>query len=115
MNAHSMFHLAFTKIVEVWRPLAILLQIFRDMFGEKNMTGIAAIHHPLRDVNASAGDIGLLVQISDCIYWTAVDSHPDAQLWAAFERLRDLHCAQGWRFRTSAKDECAAIARGQAK
>ena len=44
-------------------PLRVVLQVVGDTFGNKDVSGIAAIHHPLRDVDAGAGDIGLLVQI----------------------------------------------------
>jgi hypothetical protein len=29
-----------------------MFQIFGDMFGEQNVSGVAAIHYPLRDVNS---------------------------------------------------------------
>ena len=35
------------------------------MLGKKNVPGIAAIHHPLRDVDPGAGEIGPLVHIDD--------------------------------------------------
>ena len=72
-------------------PTRIVFQIFRNMSGEENVAGIAAIHHPLRDVDPRACDVRLFVQISDFIDRTAVNAHPDAKLGIALERLSDLH------------------------
>ena len=40
------------------------------------MSGIAAIQHPLRDVESRACHVRLVVNIPDWIDWTAVHSHP---------------------------------------
>ena len=40
------------------------------------MTCVAAIHHPLRKVDARTGDIGAAVQIGYFIYRAAMNSHP---------------------------------------
>ena len=75
-----MFYFAFAEIVQVAAPPRIMFQVIRHVFGEKNVTGIAAIHHPLRHVDASAGDIGLFVQVGDFVDWTAMNSHSDSKL-----------------------------------
>ena len=36
-------------------PLAILFEVVSDVLRQKNVAGVAAIHHSLRHVNASAG------------------------------------------------------------
>ena len=46
---------------EVLRPLAVSREILRRALRDEDVAGIAAIHHALGDVDASAGDIGLLV------------------------------------------------------
>jgi hypothetical protein len=81
-----------------------VFEVFRNMAGKKNVTCVTAIHHSLRDVNSRAGDIGLLIKIADFIDRTAVNAHAHAQLGMAFQRLRNLHRAQDWRFSTVAKD-----------
>ena len=80
------------------------------MSRNKNVSGVAAIHHPLRDVNACAGDIGLLIEVSDFVDRAAVDSHADAQLGMAFQCFADLERAQNRRFRAGAKHQGATIA-----
>ena len=44
------------------------------------MTGVAAIHDALGDVDPSAGNIRLLVQIGDFVNRTTMDAHADPDL-----------------------------------
>jgi hypothetical protein len=44
-----------------------------------------------------------------------MNAHADVQFGMAFQRLRNFHCAQDWRFRTVAKDERAAVSCRQTK
>jgi hypothetical protein len=46
------------------------------VFGQKNVPGVAAIHHSLRNVEPSAREIGPFVYIDHPANWPAVDSHP---------------------------------------
>src|SRR5713226_5731372 len=91
-----------------WRPY--LHEIVCHAPREKNMSGISAIHHSLRDVNARTRDVRLVVQVGDFIYRAAVNSHADVKLWLFLELLADFQRAQNWRFRTVAKNERATIA-----
>jgi len=38
------------------------------VLGKQNVSGVATIHHPLGEVDASAGHIGLFVQVADFIH-----------------------------------------------
>ena len=75
----TVFYFAFTKFVQKRTPSRVLLQIVGDTFRKKNVTSIAAIHHSLRHIDASAGDIGLLVQIGDFVDGAAMNAHADAK------------------------------------
>ena len=46
------------KIMQQRPPMFVFFQIFGDVFGDKNVSGVAAIHHPLRHVKAGTGEIG---------------------------------------------------------
>ena len=94
MDADAVFHFTLAEIVQVRLPLPILLQIFRDMPGEKNVARIAAIHDPLCDVDAGARDVRLFVQIRDFVDRTAVNSHADPKFGMLLELLTDFHSAQ---------------------
>ena len=54
----------------------MLFQIFRHMFGDEDVTGIATIHHPLRDVNPSTSNVCPIIDIGNLIDWAAMHSHP---------------------------------------
>ena len=61
MQSNAVLHFAFTKVMENCAPLWVLPQIIGNALGQENVPCVAAIHHSLRDVDASAGDGGLLV------------------------------------------------------
>src|SRR6266480_5186972 len=105
-----MFHFDRSKIVKKRLPKAIMFQIIRDMPGEQNVSGITAIHYPLGKVNTRASDVGLLVQISDFIHRTAVNSHSHLKFGMAFEFLANLKRAENRRFRTGAENKRATVA-----
>ena len=46
------------------------------MFGKQNTSRIAARHDPLRHVNSSSGEIGLIIHICDGIDWPTMDADP---------------------------------------
>ena len=96
--------------MQIAAPLRVLLQVVGDAFGKKNVTGISAIHYSLGDVYSCAGDVGLLVQVSDFIDGAAMNTHAHAQSRIAFQRLANLQGAQHRRFRTVAKNERSSIA-----
>ena len=76
----AVFHLAFAKIMEMRPPVFVLLEVFRHTLGEQDVPGIAAIHHPLRHVDAGAGDIGALVYIHYPADRAAVHAHAHLQI-----------------------------------
>ena len=76
----SVFHLAFAKLMEMWPPVFELLEVFRDPLGEQNVAGVAAIHHPLRHVDAGAGDIGAAIYIHYPADRAAVHAHAHPQI-----------------------------------
>ena len=84
-------------------PLFVLFEILGYMLGKENVAGVAAIHYPLRDVEASARKIGPFVYIRNGADWPAVDSHPKLQARMLLERAADLHGALRGCFRTRVK------------
>ena len=56
-------------------PVSIVLQVFREMLGEENMSRIAPTHDALRHINSSSSEIGLIVHIRDWIDRAAVNAH----------------------------------------
>src|SRR5437764_8367794 len=80
------------------------------MLGEKNVTGVAAIHYPLGYIDSSAGEISPFVYIYHPAHWSAVDSHPKLQARMFLEHAADLHRALRRGFRAGIKDQCHPVA-----
>src|SRR4030095_13535641 len=51
-NTDAVFDRHFAQFMQVWAPAFVVFQILRHMFAQENVTGIAAIHHPLRNVDS---------------------------------------------------------------
>ena len=61
MQPFAMFPFTFAEIMQTRLPLIILLEVFRGMFRHQNVTSVSAIHDSLCDIDAGAGNVGLLV------------------------------------------------------
>src|SRR5205823_2335722 len=92
-----------------------MFEVVRYMFGEENVSGIATIHHPLRDVDSSAGNIRLLIEIGDLVDRPAVNAHPHFQFRMTPERLTDFQSAENRRLGAVAKNQGATVPRRQAE
>ncbi len=77
-------HLTLAEVVQERLPMAVLREIVRHPFGEENVPGVAAIHHPLRHVDAPAGDIGPLVHVGHFVNRSTVNAHSQLQLRMSF-------------------------------
>jgi hypothetical protein len=76
VQAQAVLHLALAQIVQVRLPVPVLGQIFRHMPRQKNMPGIAAIEHPLRDIDSRSYKVRFVVNIGDSVDRATVDPHP---------------------------------------
>ena len=111
-NTHTMFHFARTKVVQERSPLFVFFEIFSDMLRKQNVTGIAAIHHPLRHIKTGTGKIGLTVHIDHTADRAAVHSHSKFYLWVFFESATDFERAFHWFFRALVKNQRHPVAGG---
>ena len=90
VDTHIMLHFAFAQVVQMGTPLAILFKIVGHMLGEKNVSGVSAIHHSLRQVDSSARYIRTVVHVGNTAHRSAVDSHAHPQLRVASQRIAHL-------------------------
>src|SRR6266567_218543 len=109
-----MLYLAWSDLVQVALPGAELSQIVSRSLRKENVIGLTAIHHPLCDVNACAGDIDLVVDIHHPADRPAMNSHANGEPGMLLERTRDCHRAFHRRFQTGSKDEGHSVAGRQA-
>ena len=62
-DAHFVLYFAFAQVVQERPPMFVFSQIVSHALGEKNVSGVAAVHYPLRHVETGAGKVGLTVHI----------------------------------------------------
>jgi len=60
-HAHAMFHFTWAKLVQERLPVRVLFEVFRDMSGKQDVSGITTVHYPLGNVYAGTGDVGLFI------------------------------------------------------
>ena len=74
------------------------------------MSGVAAIHHPLRHVDAGPGDVGASAHVGHLAHRSAVNAHAHGKFRVLPERFGNLERATGRFLRAVAKDQRHAIA-----
>src|SRR5438876_8906691 len=74
----AVFYLTFTEVMQVRLPVRVLLEIFGRMFGQQNVPGVTAVHHPLGRVDTATSHICLAVYIHHSADRTAVYAHAQA-------------------------------------
>ena len=88
----------------------VFFQIFGDVLGDKNVSGVPTRHHPLGHVKAGTREIGVTVHIDHPAYRTAVHAHAKLQAWMLLESATDFNRALRRRFLTGVEDQRHAIA-----
>ena len=76
------------------------------------MSGIPAVHDPLRHVKAGTGEIGVTIHIYHPADGAAVHAHSNLQAWMRLERTTDFNRALRRRFLTGVEDQRHAVAGG---
>src|SRR2546422_9604490 len=93
-------------------PLFVSLEIFGNVPGEKNVAGVAAVHHPLRHIKTGPGKVGLTVHIDHAADWAAVHAHSKLYLRVFSESATDFERTFHWLFRALMKNQRHPIAGG---
>src|SRR4029077_10537725 len=96
---------ASAEVVQERSPTLIVFEVLSDMFGKENVSGLAAIHHPLRYIKTGTSEIRVTIHIYHAADRTAVYSHPKLQAGMLFENATDFYRALRWRFRAGVKDQ----------
>src|SRR5207244_12765538 len=98
-NTNTILNFERTKVVQERSPLFVFFDIFSDMLRKQNVTGIAAIHHPLRHIKSGTGKIGLTVHIDDTAHRSAVYSYSKFYIWVFFVSAIDVCRSFSWLLR----------------
>jgi hypothetical protein len=91
-------------------PMPVLAQILRHVRRQKNVSGIAAIHDALRQIDSRTGYVRFLIYIRDSVNRTAVNSHPQQDLRVILQGSANLESTSRRFFRTAEENECHPIA-----
>ena len=81
------------------------------MSGQKNMPGIAAIEHSLRDIDSRSCKVRFIVHISDSADWAAVNSHPHLNVRMILQSFANLECTSHRFFRAMEEKERHPVSR----
>ena len=103
--SHPVFYLECANIMQERSPAFVFRQVLSHMTGKKNVTGVSAIHHPLRNINTGSRYIGAVIYIGDLVYGAAVDTHSNPKFGIIPERLTNLQSTAHWLFRAVSKDQ----------
>ena len=112
VQVQPVLHLALAQIVQVRLPMAILGQIFRHVRRQKNVSGVTAIQHSLRNIDSRTGYVRLLVNIGDSANRTAVNSHPQPDARVILQHFANLERTPDRFFRTVEENQRHPIAGG---
>ena len=110
VQSQPVLYLTLAEIVQIRLPVPVLGQIFRYMPGQKNMPGIATIHHALGDVDTRSCNVRFVINIPDLIHWAAMNSHPHLDVRMILQRSADFECTSHRLFRAAEEKQRHPIA-----
>ena len=93
MQAQAVLHFALAHVVQVRLPMAVLSQVFCDVRRQKNVPCIAAVEHPLRNIDPGSDYVGFVVNIRDTIDRPAVNAHAQLNVRMLQQCLADFERA----------------------
>ena len=106
-----MFDFTLAKFMQVRLPVRIFLKIFSDVLGEQNVSGIAAVHDPLCDIDASASYVRFSGCVDDPTHRSTVYAHSQLNFRMLLESAAYFQRAFNRRFRAMIKNQRDAVAR----
>jgi hypothetical protein len=110
VKAQPVLDFAFAKIMQARLPTPVLAQVFRNVRGQKNMSGIAAIHHTLRHIDSRTGYVRFLIDVRDPVDRAAVNSHPQLDTRMILQRSANFERTSHRLFRAVKKNKRHSVA-----
>jgi hypothetical protein len=89
----------------------VFLEIFSNMLREQNVSGITAVHDPLRDIDAGASHVRFSSCVDDPTHWSTVYAHSQLKFRMLLEGAAYFQRAFNRRFRAMIKNQRDAVAR----
>src|SRR5215831_10981998 len=104
-----MLYFTLAEFMQVRLPVRVFLEIFSDVLGEQNVSGIGAVHDPVCDIDASASHVRFSGCVDDSADRSTMYAHSQLQFRMLLQRAAYFQCAFRWRFRTIIKDKRDAV------
>jgi hypothetical protein len=79
------------------------------MLGQKDVSGITAIKHSLRDIDSGSYKVRFVINILHSIDWAAVNSHPQLDPRTILQSFANLQSTAQRLFRTAEEKERHAV------
>src|SRR5438034_5562784 len=105
-----MLDFTLAKFMEVRLPVRVFLEIFSDMLREQNVSGIAAVHDPLCDIDAGASHVRFSGYVDDPTHGSTVYAHSQLKFRMLLERAAYFQRAFNRRFWAMIKNQRDAVA-----
>src|SRR5882757_9934513 len=105
-----MFYFTLAEFMQVRLPVRVFLEIFSDMLREQNVSGIAAVHDPLCDIDAGASHVRFSACVDDSADGSTVDAHSQLKFRMLLESAADFQRAFNRRFWVLIKNQRDAVA-----
>src|SRR5438046_9705914 len=106
-----MFYFTLAKFMQVRLPVRVFLQIFSHLLRQQNVSGVAAVHDPLRDIDAGASHVRFSGCVDDSADWSTVYAHSQLNFRMFLESAAYFQRAFNRRFRAMIKNQRDAVAR----
>src|SRR5260370_23810667 len=103
MYPRSMFDLGDANFDDMFCPFAVLHKQFCSRAGQENVPAIAAIHDPLREIDAATGNIVIPLDVFYAIHRSAMHAHSELDLRPFLKGFGDLYRTTDGRFGTPKK------------
>src|SRR5215469_3604062 len=105
-----MFDFTLAKFMQVRLPVRVFLQIFSDVLRQQNVSGVATVHDPLCDIDASASHVRFSRCVNNAADRSTMYAHSQLKFRMLLERAAYFQRAFNRRFRAMVKDQRDAVA-----
>src|SRR6516162_4800765 len=109
---HPMFYLEGANIMQERSPAFVFGQVLSHMTGEKNVTGVAAIHHLPGHVDAGPSYVSAFVHVHHTTDRSTVNAHAHLQARIVLECAADLYRTLRRFLRTLVENQRHAVTGG---
>src|SRR5882724_362034 len=105
-----MLDFTLAKVMQVRLPVRVFLEIFTDVLRQQDVSGVAAVHDPLRDIDAGASHVRFSGCVDDPTHGSTVYTHSQLKFRILLESTAYFQRAFNRRFWAMIKNQRDAVA-----